>query len=109
MMNGVEVQVGFSGDVDQALSLAAEELGKLGYEMNKHDGGVLKMKFKGKWFTTDPAKMKHQVEVKPSGDQLTFAFGTGLIASHWNDDDRAWAQGRANDIVAAVRAKLDGG
>ena len=106
MINGVEVQVAFSGDGQRALSLAAEELGSLGYEMGKNEGGTLEMKFKGKWFTSDPAKMKHKVTVEPRGDELVFAFGTGIIASSWSDDDRAWAQGRANDIVAAIIAKM---
>lgn len=105
-MNGVEVQVPFSGDASRALSLVARELEDLGYEMKKHEDGSLEMSFEGKWFTSDPAKMKHRVVVKPRADQLTFAFGTGLIASHWSDEDRAWAQDRANEVVAAVRAKL---
>ncbi len=105
-MNGCEVHVAFSGDAEKALTLVAGELTKLGYGAETRESDTLKMSFKGKWFTTDPAKMKHSVKVTPSSDQLTFAFGTGLIASHWTDEDRKWAQGRADEVVAAIKAQL---
>ncbi len=106
MMNGVEVEVAFDGNTDGALGAVASELEKLGYELKKNEGGSLQMKFKGKWFTSDPAKMRHQVTVKSGGGKLEFAFGTGMIASHWSDEDKAWAQGRADEVVAAARAQL---
>jgi hypothetical protein len=98
--------VDFSGDAKRALALAADELAKLGYTGDKQQGDELVMSFKGKWLTTDPAKMKHKLTVKPDASQLSFAFSTGLIASHWSDSDKAWAQGRADEVVAAVVAQL---
>lgn len=108
MLNGVEVVVAFSGDASQALSHVATHLEQLGYELEKRESDKLVMKFKGKWFTTDPSKMRHALTVEPRGSDLAFAFGTGLIASHWSDEDRAWAEGRAKDVVAAVREQIAG-
>ena len=105
MLNGCEVHVAFTGDAEQALISIAGELKKLGYVDEKRDDGALKMSFKGKWFTKDPAKMKHTVKVTPSADKLSFAFGTGIIASHWTDEDKKWAQGRADEVVAAVQSQ----
>ena len=108
MINGVEVRSAFSGDVASALTLAAQELSGMGYELTKNEGGELKMKFSGKWFTTDPEKMRHKLAVRSEAGHLVFAFGTGIIASHWNDEDRQWAQARADEVVSAVSAQMGG-
>jgi len=104
MMNGCEARIDFTGDGSQALALVSNELEKLGYEEKKRDATELTMKFKGAWFTSDPSKMRHSVRVNPEAGVLCFKFGTGLVASHWTDSDRAWARSRAEDIVKAIQA-----
>lgn len=107
MMNGCKVRVDYSGDVARALELASEELAKLGYEKKKLDGRELEMSFAGKLLTTDPGKLRHFVKVVPASGGLSFAFGTGMVASHWTASDERWAQERANQIVAAIESRLD--
>lgn len=108
MLNGCEVRVAFTGDLERGLTILAEELEKLGYQEKKRTPAELKMSFAGKWFTTDPAKMKHGVTVTSQGEELRFVFGTGLIASSWGASDVEWAQERADEVVAATRAHLEG-
>ena len=109
MINGCEVRVAFSGDTKRALDLAADELEQLGYGRKKLADDKLEMFFKGKWITSDPSKMRHFVWVRAEGGQLVFAFGTGIVASHWTENDREWAQARADAIVSAIRAQLASG
>ena len=104
MINGCEVTVAFSGDAGKVLPLIAGELEKLGYKPKSADEDELKMTFAGKWITTDPNKMKHSVTVTPTAEGLHFKFGTGLIASSWSESDEAWAQARADEVVAAASA-----
>ena len=106
MINGCEVQVGFSGDVTEALRLMSDELEKLGYAQKSLEGSELVMKFKGKWITADPEKMQHTLKVAPGDGGLAFRFGTGLIASHWTNSDQEWAKKRATEVVAAVTAQM---
>ena len=96
----------FSGDAAKALPRIAEELKKVGYTEKSVEAGEIKMAFAGKWFTADPEKMKHSVTVTPGGDKLAFKFSTGLLASTWSDKDVAWAQARADEVVAAASAGL---
>ncbi|MFK7984713.1 MAG: hypothetical protein AB8I08_01700 [Sandaracinaceae bacterium] len=102
MINGCEVHVAFEGDLVKVLSGVATELEKLGYEPKKASAKELKMSFAGKMITSDPNQMKHAVTVSPSGEGLSFKFGTGLIASSWSDADKAWAQARAQGVVDAI-------
>ncbi len=108
MVNGCEVRVPFSGDTAQALEHASDALAKLGYEPKSREPDELKMSFSGKWFTSDTDKMRHSVTVSPGGAELCFKFGTGLIASHWTDADRQWAQSRADQIVNDIQARASG-
>jgi len=104
MINGCKVRVDFAGEPSATLERISGELEKLGYSEKKRDASELKMAFKGKWFTADPAKMKHTLTVTPEADALSFAFSTGLIASTWSDEDREWARSRAQGVVEAIRS-----
>lgn len=104
MINGCEVRVALVGDGTVALGLIAAELEKLGYKPKSQDAGQLTMAFAGKWISADPAAVRHSVTVTPEGGELCFKFGTGWIASTWSDSDIAWAQARADQVVAAVSA-----
>lgn len=102
MINGCEINVAFPGDASKALPLIATELKKLGYALKSQQSDELHMVFAGKWITADPNKLKHSLKVTPAGGQLSFRFGTGLIASVWTQSDLEWAQARTDEVVAAA-------
>ncbi len=103
MINGCIVEVACSGTVGEELfGQLASALEKLGYERKSLGANKLEMRFAGKWITTDPNKMRHSLAVTGATGMLAFKFSTGLIASSWSESDVAWAQARADEVVAAV-------
>ena len=103
MINGCEVKVAFEGDAAAALGDVAAEFEKLGYTPKSHKPTELTTGFAGKWITADPNKLKHSLTIVPGDGHLSFKFGTGWIASTWSEADVAWAQARADGVVAAAR------
>ena len=103
-MNGCEVRVTFEGNASPVLGRIATELEKLGYTPKSQDADGLTMAFAGKWFTANCDEVRHSVTVVATTGQLAFTFGTGWIASTWSEADVAWAQARADQVVANASA-----
>lgn len=106
MINGCEVNVAFEGDGAAMFASIATELEKLGYKPKSETAKELTMSFDGKWFTSDPSAVRHSLTVTPAEGHLSFKFGTGWIASTWSNSEVAWAQARADEVVAAASGSL---
>lgn len=106
MINGCEVKVALEGDTAAALGHIAVELEKLGYKPKSQKPDQLTMGFAGKWISADPNAVRHSLTIAFTQGQLSFKFGAGWIASTWSESDIEWAQGRADEVVAAARDSL---
>ena len=100
-MRGHEVRRPLTGERAELMERAAGGLEKLGYQVTSREDTKLRTKHAGKVFTTDPAAMRHFVDVYAEGSELRFHFHTGLLASAWTDADRKWAEARVDELLGA--------
>ncbi len=101
-MSGHEVHRDVTGDGAKVLEAAAQGLAKLGYEVTSREAGRVRTKHRGKVFTAEMAKARHFLDISADGSNLRFHFHTGLMASTWSDDDRAWAETRVDQVLADI-------
>ena len=105
MRNGCIVRVAWPTADASVLAAVGEALAQVGYERQQFDDRRIRLRFAGKWLTTDLAQFKHRVEVVADDGHLVFTFSTGIVASYWTAADEQWAQARADQAVAAVRGQ----